>query len=895
MYFITQIKSQFLRNLVNYQDTLSESTAWNGPTQPAESTPSPTDIQNPALSPEMQERINSLQAELDGLKLERRFLVPQITKIWNFLEQVEAGKFPDLSPDDIEFKEMLGKHEKKIESLKILATEWKDIEMLINQALSELSKDIQKETVGMNWNSEWVNTFVTANENAEVKSFSSENTLWDVTERVFTTEDIPVLEEKLNTEKMQFRKVFFEDILKEPDTGKPLSEYKNNEVVTAFEWVLEDGNQFSYSLSAIIDAYENISIEEWVEIQTQWEDLTSAIAWYERLNRNIDIVSRDIAKLDSWKTLWEARLEITHEGFRNLMLDAEGKLTKEWELIASWDESLTPAERIPKFEDLKMDQIKVLRDNWVNLKKLFLVQENGSDVNSSILEQGESYIVNFSANQELPNSMDFSFIDTSAKDISIDGIPVTFQQDGPLWAWYYDINNEQIFIQDGSKVTIWEKRTDSSAQVDEAIEWAVRERLDNFAMTSTQERMVTQAIMSWNPSGTFDTSTFPKWILWTILAVLSNWFNGTNYTMNEDGTWSENKEWNSGWMVWENGEALTNQGVIESYRWNMELGSLSARFESSSQWSKAYNPNDNGHGPSYGTYQMNSTVWVYKTFIRKHGIAEWKQAWMAAIQKFGPEEFKKMEHDHIKQNNYDPMIWRITVPNKEKFSMAMQNVIWSIGVQHGPWHKGLLGIINKSWVIAGDKNSEAQLINALYNKREKIWPAWIASRYRPERTDALAMLNTLSASEHPNVYEQGLQDVALGTKSVDVPDWYTTPQCSMVARQNLQKFWVDSVNRWASARASFEMYPTDKITAFPPAAWSTAKVADFFLEASEKNAQYGHRVAAYQTWGQWFVCDPYYGDNINSVARRTEAIPAEKYIQYMESKGRKFWWAAYFS
>jgi hypothetical protein len=227
--------------------------------------------------------------------------------------------------------------------------------------------------------------------------------------------------------------------------------------------------------------------------------------------------------------------------------------------------------------------------------------------------------------------------------------------------------------------------------------------------------------------------------------------------------------------------------------------------------------------------------------------------------------------------------------------MAMQNVIWSIGVQHGPWHPGLNAVINNSWVIPGDKQSEAALINALYDKRERIWPAGIASRYIPERADALAMLNTIAWTEIPNIYEQGLNAVPAGTRSVRTPDGYTTPQCSMVARQNLEAFWLTSINRWASAKASFEMYPSNKITSFPPAAWSDAKVADFYLDASEKNAEYGHRVAAYESGGQWYVLDAYYQTPGYSDTRAP--IKAEDYIAMMESKtpARKFWWAAYFS
>ena len=62
---------------------------------------------------------------------------------------------------------------------------------------------------------------------------------------------------------------------------------------------------------------------------------------------------------------------------------------------------------------------------------------------------------------------------------------------------------------------------------------------------------------------------------------------------------------------------------------------------------------------------------------------------MAAVEQYGVEEFQRMEHAHIQRMNYDPMMNRITVPGKENFTIAMQNVIWSIAVQHGPGNSRL--------------------------------------------------------------------------------------------------------------------------------------------------------------------------------------------------------------
>ena len=53
------------------------------------------------------------------------------------------------------------------------------------------------------------------------------------------------------------------------------------------------------------------------------------------------------------------------------------------------------------------------------------------------------------------------------------------------------------------------------------------------------------------------------------------------------------------------------------------------------------------------------------------------------------------------------------------------------------------------------------------------------------------------------------------------------------------------------------MYGTSP-SQFPPNGQSEAKAADFYLDASKENAEHGHRVAAFQKNGAWYVLDPYY-------------------------------------
>ncbi|NVP17658.1 hypothetical protein HUU51_02980 [Candidatus Gracilibacteria bacterium] len=117
-----------------------------------------------------------------------------------------------------------------------------------------------------------------------------------------------------------------------------------------------------------------------------------------------------------------------------------------------------------------------------------------------------------------------------------------------------------------------------------------------------------------------------------------------------------------------------------------------------------------------------------------------------------------------------------------------------------------------------------------------------------------------------------------------------TTLCSRTARLNLSKLGVDSPSTGGSARAAYENLNSPK-DIFPPTN-SDAKVADVYLDArSDKNRQYGHRVAAFKGEnGQWFVLDPYY----SMFGNTREPIPAEHYVRTVGDK-QKVWGAHYYS
>lgn len=120
------------------------------------------------------------------------------------------------------------------------------------------------------------------------------------------------------------------------------------------------------------------------------------------------------------------------------------------------------------------------------------------------------------------------------------------------------------------------------------------------------------------------------------------------------------------------------------------------------------------------------------------------------------------------------------------------------------------------------------------------------------------------------------------------PETWTT-LCSRTARLNLWRMWVPNAAWWRSAREAFNSYWWWADRSFPSVN-SDAQVADIYLDASPRNAQYGHRAAAFRDGWQWFVLDPYF--RIPWQSDRRAAIPAETYLNHMcGTLWRNFWWA----
>lgn len=202
-----------------------------------------------------------------------------------------------------------------------------------------------------------------------------------------------------------------------------------------------------------------------------------------------------------------------------------------------------------------------------------------------------------------------------------------------------------------------------------------------------------------------------------------------------------------------------------------ELGVLSAKYETGGRGPGIVSTGvgDPG-GVSYGSYQMASKKGVPQEFVRQAGFAwakdfqgltagtaEFTACWkrIAAAQ---TDDFQKAQHAFIKKSHYDLLASKVLAEDKVDVntrSFALQNVVWSTSVQHGPATSIVHHAIANLSCNTSDPTYDKQLICAIYAERGRKKPdgnlayfgksspsvqAGVAKRFQNEQQDALAML-----------------------------------------------------------------------------------------------------------------------------------------------------------
>lgn len=204
------------------------------------------------------------------------------------------------------------------------------------------------------------------------------------------------------------------------------------------------------------------------------------------------------------------------------------------------------------------------------------------------------------------------------------------------------------------------------------------------------------------------------------------------------------------------------------------LGKLSERYETGGRGPGVVSTGaGDAGGASYGSYQMTSKPGggTVKRFVSQPdfpfadkfagltpGGAQFTAVWKQLAQT-NRDEFQSSQHDFIKRTHFDPLVNKIVSDdgvNVLTCSHALQDVIWSTAVQHGPGtnvpHVALASIKSRP----GDPNFDSDFIKAIYAERGRKGPGGglarfsrnspkvqqgVAQRFRDEQRDALQMLS----------------------------------------------------------------------------------------------------------------------------------------------------------
>lgn len=134
----------------------------------------------------------------------------------------------------------------------------------------------------------------------------------------------------------------------------------------------------------------------------------------------------------------------------------------------------------------------------------------------------------------------------------------------------------------------------------------------------------------------------------------------------------------------------------------------------------------------------------------KAGTAAFDNAWKQEAAK-NPNAFATAQHNYVKGTHYDPAANKFktaTGIDPNTAPLAVQNMIWSIGVQHGA---GGANTIFKNANVSKAMTWET-IINNVYNERSKVDKYFSSSpknikqsvynRFQREKNDALSMLRS---------------------------------------------------------------------------------------------------------------------------------------------------------
>lgn len=199
---------------------------------------------------------------------------------------------------------------------------------------------------------------------------------------------------------------------------------------------------------------------------------------------------------------------------------------------------------------------------------------------------------------------------------------------------------------------------------------------------------------------------------------------------------------------------------------NKRLGFISATYESNGDPACVSSGKGDAGGVSYGEFQFASKTGSADAFVKSnptlaarfYGMKAGTQLFSDMWKKTAKElpTFGDMQWEYIKSKFYDVAAAKIkTAINVDinTKSFALQNVLWSTAVQHGP--QGATNIFTSVYKTVSTKATESDIIKAIYAERgakkpngsmkyfSKCSPAVqqsVSNRFVKECKDALAIL-----------------------------------------------------------------------------------------------------------------------------------------------------------
>jgi hypothetical protein len=170
------------------------------------------------------------------------------------------------------------------------------------------------------------------------------------------------------------------------------------------------------------------------------------------------------------------------------------------------------------------------------------------------------------------------------------------------------------------------------------------------------------------------------------------------------------------------------------------LGKLSEKYETGGRGpgTVSSGAGDAG-GVSYGSYQMTSkNGGTVAGFVSQpdfpwrdqfRNLTPGSQAFTAKWKEFAlnePSRFQASQHDFIKKSHFDPLVARIEADGRlviTSRSLAVQDVIWSTAVQHGPnapvVSRALDALKSGGALDLSDPDFDEKFIKAIYAERGK--------------------------------------------------------------------------------------------------------------------------------------------------------------------------------